>query len=60
MKIHTLSAAMVMCLMMVPIGAFAVDINYPDFSDLTFQYGIKTHRLFYVNVGHRGINNDFI
>ena len=34
MKRHTLSAVMVICLL-VPITAFAVDINYPDFSDLS-------------------------
>jgi len=46
MKQHTLSAVMVLCLMIVPIAAFAVDINYPDFSDLSdFTLGANAQLL---------------
>jgi len=46
MKKHTLSVVMVMCLMMVPITVFAVDINYPDFSDLSdFTLGANAQQL---------------
>ena len=46
MKQHTLSAVTVLCLMIVPIAAFAVDINYPDFPDLSdFTLGANAQLL---------------
>jgi hypothetical protein len=46
MKKPTLSAVIVMCLMLVPISGFAVDINYPDFSDLSdFTLGANAQNL---------------
>jgi hypothetical protein len=46
MKKYTLPVVMVMCLMMVPVTTFAVDINYPDFSDLSdFTLGANAQSL---------------
>jgi hypothetical protein len=46
MKKHTLSAVMVMCLMLVSFAVLAVDINYPDFSDLSdFTLGDNAQQL---------------
>jgi len=46
MKLYTLPAVMVLCLMIVPFAAFAVDIYYPDFSDLSdFTFGANAQQL---------------
>jgi hypothetical protein len=46
MKKNTLLAVVITCLMVVPIKAFAVNINYPDFSDLSdFTLGARAAQL---------------